>query len=77
MCQSRIVGTCSKWEKDLPLVFHFVDFVFQVLTFQDQLIQPVVQLYPLGLNGCSLASFALDESIECGLYYVADIHTFE
>jgi len=37
----------------------------------------MVQLYPLGLDSCLLASFALNESIEHGLYYVADIRTFE
>jgi len=71
------VGTHSKWEKDLPLLFHFVDFIFQVLAFQDQLIQPMVQLYPLSPDSCSLALFALNESIEHGLYYMADIRTFE
>ena len=58
-------------------LFHFIDFIFRVLVFRDQLIQLVVHLYPLGLDGCSLASFALDESVEHGLYHVADIHTFE
>ena len=89
MCQSQIVGTSSKWERDLPLrgcpfahwdhhlLFHFVDFVFQVLAYRDRLIQLVVHLYLLGLDDCSLASFALDESIEHGLYDVADIRTFE
>jgi len=89
MCQSQIVGTSSKWERDLPLrgclfthwdhhlLFHFVDFIFQVLTYQDRLIQLVVHLYLLSLDNCSLASFALNESIERGLYDMADIYTFE
>ena len=37
----------------------------------------MVHLYPLGLDSCSLALFALDESVEHGLYHVADIRTFE
>ena len=82
-------GYKFEWEKDLPLrgcpfahwdhhlLFHFIDFVFQVLAYQDQLIQLVVHLYPLGLDDCSLALFALDKSIERGLYDMVDIRTFE
>jgi hypothetical protein len=43
------------------LLFRFVDFVFQVLAFRDQLIEFVVHLDPLTLHRRAFAPLALDD----------------